>query len=349
MTFEMATVADPNLSEDAFDLIYNSGRPLRVNKDGRVQLQRPNGLVVNSLLRKDEWEELDRQIEEAVRHDLRGVNDLIGAGLTNSVGLGTLISQWQTGSRMTKATVNMTGQTTGERDRLEFDIAGVPVPVTHKEFSIGRRQLEASRKLGNQLDLTHVQEATYSVAWTLEDMLFGGDNLVFNGAAIYGYTTHPNRLTDTATNYGGGVITGSGGDPANIVGAIAGAIQALNAEKFYGPFTLYLPTEQYNAISMDFYTDGTVDTPMQRIMRFPQLGSVREIPEETLTAGTAVLVAMRRTVVDWTQAMGVSAMEWSSEDNMSQTFKVMSVAVPRIKSNSNSKTGIVHITGLDGG
>ena len=337
-------------NEDAVEIIFNSGRPHKVNKrTGVVTLRRADGLRVNSLLRKDEWEEMDRQINEAMRHELRGVSDLQAAGLTNTVGLGTLVSQWQTGSRMSPATINMTGQSVGERDRLEFDLHGVPVPIVFKEFSIGRRQLEATRRLGNQLDFTHAQEATYSVAETLENMLFNGADLVFNGVTIYGYTNHPGRVADTATNFGGGAWTGTGGTLDNVTDTVAGMINALNLYKYYGPFVLYLSTTQYNAIGNTWFTDGSDTTPLDRILRMPQVQDVRELPEETLPNGNGLLVALRRTVIDWTQAMSIQSMEWMAHDNMSQNFKVMTAATPRLKTQSHGKVGVAHVTGLDGG
>jgi uncharacterized linocin/CFP29 family protein len=318
-------------------------RPYRVNRrTGVVQVRTPRGLVVNSLLRKDEWELLDRTVMEAAKYPLRGVADLKSRGLVKPLGsLGTLISQWNTSSEMTPANVTMTGQSAGDRDRVEFNLAGVPVPVIWKEFSIGTRQLEASRRMGDALDTTHVYEATRVVAEMEENMLFNGASVVLNSSAIYGYRTHPNRNTDTATNYGGG----DWGTIANIVPTVAGMISAANGDRHYGPFVLYVSTTQYNEAALAYFTDGSGDTPLQRILNLPQISAVQQMDTAVLPAGQLLLVQMTMNVVDWAEAQDITVVEWMSGDGMTNEFKVMAVAAPRVKADYATRSGVVHATG----
>lgn len=329
-------------SEEGAEEIFGGGRPTASHKtSGVVRLNTSTPQVThNSLLRKDEWRELDSQIMEATMQELRVVSDIKGAGLTQSMSIGTLLSQWSVGSRMGTPTVNMTGQTVAERDRVEFDTAGVPVPVFSIEFQMGMRQLIAARKMGNALDFTHVYEATRSISEGLENMaMVGIPDLTFGGATIYGFLNHPSRTTDTAGNYGGGdwdTIT-------NIVPTVSGMISAANANHHYGPFALYISQTQYNQAALNFY-DATGDRPVDRLAKM-DVGSVRSLPAETLPAGQLALVQMTRNVVDWGEAMPIQALEWKAQDGMSVNFKVMTVATVRLKADSNGKVGVYHATG----
>lgn len=330
------------LSEEGAEEIFGGGRPMAVNKAGQVRLNTSTPTMVqNSLLRKDEWKELDSQIMEAARHELRVVADIKSAGLTQGMSLGTLLSQWNVGTRMGTPTVSMTGQTVAERDRVEFTAAGVPVPVFSIEFQIGMRQLIAARKMGNALDFTHVYEATRSISEGLENMaMLGVPDLTFGGATIYGFLNHPNRTTETATNFGGG----DWGTQTNIVDTIAGMVNAANANHHYGPFALYVSQTQYNEAALSFYTDGSGERPIDRIAKLG-VASVRNLPTETLPAGQLALVQMTRNVVDWGEAMPIQALEWKAQDGMAVNFKVMTVATVRVKADSNGKVGVYHATG----
>ncbi len=90
-------------------------------------------LRTNDTLRKDEWLEIDRAVIKIARDRLRGVSDLVAAGLTINLsnGLGTTVFQWEDMSDMTEANVNMEGITEGDRDRVTFDLNSIPLPIVH--------------------------------------------------------------------------------------------------------------------------------------------------------------------------------------------------------------------------
>jgi uncharacterized linocin/CFP29 family protein len=320
---------------------YLGSRPLRVNKrTGDVQVMTKRGLTVNSLLRRDEWQLLDTRVQQAALTRLRAVEDLRGRGLTVPIGsFGTLTYQWNQASEMTQADISMTGQIAGERDRVDFKIAGRPVPIVYKDFMIPERTLESARLLGNQLDTAHATAAARVVAEKLEDMLVNGSAAtIFDGNTIYGYTTETNRNTDTAANYGGG----DWGTISNVVPTVEGMISAANTDRHYGPFVLYASTTQYNQATLNFYTDGSGQTPRDRIMQMPMVEDLRVL--DTLADGAILLVQMSEDVVQWAEHMMTTVVEWMSADGMVAFFRVMAVAVPLVKSEYNSRSGIVHAT-----
>ena len=110
---------------------------LTSNQRAMPQIITPRGLRVNSMLRKDEWEELDRAVVAAAVPPLRVIAALERAGLTSPLGsLGTLVSQYNVVSEMTAANANLRGHAAGDKDLVDFDIRGVPVPVIFKEFEL---------------------------------------------------------------------------------------------------------------------------------------------------------------------------------------------------------------------
>lgn len=321
--------------------ILSGSRPLRVNqRTGVVQIKTPRGLVVNSMLRKDEWAELDRVVQESARYPLRAVSDLRGRGLVKPLGgLGSMVSQWYASSEMTAATISMSGRGGSNRDNIDLKQLGVPVPVIFKDFEIFQRDLEASRRLGDGLDVTNIAEATRVVAETLDSLVVAGSATALNGARIYGYTNHPDRNTGTAASFGGGDWT----TIDNITLSIAGAINTANADRHYGPFMVYAAQTQYNEASLRNYSDGSGETPLQRILKMPQVAGMQMLPQ--LTDGEVMLVQMTREVVEWAEAMAIDVVEWTTGDGMATNFKVLAVATPLVKSRYDGKSGIVHVTG----
>jgi hypothetical protein len=344
----MSTLQIVNAATEAGAEAAQGARPVYNKRTGQAMIQTPRGLRVNSLLRKDEWEELDSAVVQAATKRLNGVMHLQERGLTQRLGgIGTLLSQWNTASEMTAATANLSGHSRGDRDRVDMHLAGVPVPVVFKPYSIGARELAASRNLGDALNVVNGAAAGRVVAEKLEDMLFNGDSsLNLNGNTIYGYTTHPNRNSGTA---GSGDFSNGGdwGTGTNVVSTVADAIAVANADNSYGPFVLYVATTQYNQAANAFFTDGSGQTPLQRVEMLAGIEAV--YPSDWLTAGEMVLVEMDREVVDLAIVPGffpLNNLEWTTGDGMMNMFKAVAIAVPRIKSRYGGKSGIVHVSGI---
>jgi|WetSurMetagenome_2_1015567.scaffolds.fasta_scaffold02313_7 uncharacterized linocin/CFP29 family protein len=328
-------------SQAGMAAVYGGARPIVNDSNNEAQIRTPRGLTVNSLLTKIEWTEIDAAVIAAAVPNLPVLDMLRRHGLTQRLGgLGTLVSQWTVAGEMTAATINLTGQGKGENDLPESNVAGVPVPVIFKEFSIGARTLDASRRLGDGLDTTAAVAAARVVAESIESLIIDGStNISLNGSIIYGLTSEAQRNTDTAANYGGG----DWGTLSNVTPTIAGMIAAASADNFYGPFGLLVYPTQYYQASMGFYTDGSGQTALQRITGMLGPGSeVQMCP--SLAAGEVVLFSLNRSVIDWAEALPMQTLEWASGDGMVSHFKIMAVGAPRVKNNGTSKSGIVHAT-----
>lgn len=323
--------ADPDIK------VNGRGQFVRVNHAGEP------AMVVNSLLTEDEWAEVESQVLAAARYPLRVVNDFRARGLVSRLGgVGSLEARWYTSSEITAATVNMTGRGRSERDLPEMLQSGVPVPVIFKEFAIDWRTLEASRRLGDGLDMTGLIEATRVVAEGYEGIVAGGNtNVTLNGRPIYGLRTHPNRATDTAANYGGG----DWGTLSNIVPTIAGMVNAANGQYNYGPFQVYVSQTQYNQAALTYFADGSGDTGLSRIAQLAMVAGVSSLPATTLADGEILLLQMTPEYMELAEAIGMQVREWSTADGTESIFKVMVIGTPKIKARYGNQTGIVHATG----
>ena len=205
----------------AFEPLAVNGE-LKVNKNGFVEVYNSvRQITTNSLLRKDEWEELDRQVIKAQEDRLNAIARLQTLGLVKRFGsIGTVLSQWNVVSEMARAEVSITGRGNTDKDRVDYNLASVPVPVIHKEYALGERELAASRRFGDGIDASNAYAASQVVAEELERMFYDGDATIsLSGNPIYGATTHPDRNTGTAS--------GDFGTISNIYSTYIKAIKAL--------------------------------------------------------------------------------------------------------------------------
>jgi uncharacterized linocin/CFP29 family protein len=299
-------------------------------------------MVVNSLLTADEWVEIENQVLQAARYPLKVVEEFRRRGQVRPLGsVGSLEARWYVSSDITPASVNMTGRGRAERDVPEVRPASVPVPVIFKDFAIDWRTLEASRRMGDGLDMTTLVEAVRVVAEGYEGIVVGGSTAVtLNGTPIYGLRTHPNRNTDTAGNYGGG----DWGTLNNIVPTIAGMINAANGQYNYGPYCVYISQTQYNQAATSFYTDGS-GSALNRIKTLDMVEKVDSLPAAVLPDGEILLLQMTGEYMDIAEAMSIQVREWTTGDGLESQFKVMAIGTPEIKARFGSQTGVVHATG----
>ena len=267
-------------------------------------------------LRHDEWAEWDLALVDVARERLNAVMDLKTMGQTvNLRGLGTTLSFYERSSDMLKADVSLDGMTKANADKLTFDEVGVPVPIHHKDFPIGIRQLEASRTRGEPLSTTQVRVATRLVADSLESALMNGiPGFNVSGHSSYGYTTHPDR--NTVTLSGTGWATESG---RNITGDIEKMLAASYADNYYGPYYLYVAQNIWAAIQGD-YSAEKAGTFKQRIEAYSEIMDVKS--GDYLPDGEVVLVQMTSDVVDLAIGQDIVAIEYNYNP-MQTEFKVV--------------------------
>lgn len=305
-----------------------------LESDGQEGLQ---ALRINSLLREREQIDLDTAVMTTARGLLAGVEDLRSAGLVRNVGLGAIISQYQKVSGMDSSavTVDLSMARHSEQDRVEYTTVGVPVPIVSIGFNIEARQLAASRRNGSGIELDHVVEATRLVTEAIEDIVFNGASVKTEGAVLYGYRTHPNRNTTTGSSWG---------TVANIETEVLEAIAAAEADNHFGPFMLYVNKAQYAQMRVRIAASAGGDrTAYELISQMPEIRGIKRSMK--LAAGEFLLVELDRRTVDLAVGMDLSVIPWEERGGMVQHWKVMAAMAPRIKSDFDLNSGIVHSTG----
>jgi uncharacterized linocin/CFP29 family protein len=297
-----------------------------------------NTLRTNTVLQKDEWLQLDTALLEVARQRLTGVNDLMSRGLRYGLqnALGVTRLEWERVSDMTAASVDMSGLTESENDRVVYDLVGMPIPIIHKDFHINIRALMASRNRGEGVDVTQVSLAGRLVAEKIEDLLFNGGFQASTLSQVYGYTTAPNRNTGTS---GAWATPGTAGSVflADTIAMIA----ALTADRMFGPYVMYVPAAVYINMLNDFKAETGLSI-LQRLLQIPQIADIR--PSDNLTGKNILLVQMTRDVVDMVDGIQPMVIQWETMGGMMLNFKVLAIMVPRIKADQDLNSGIAHFS-----
>ena len=310
---------------------------------GVASLLLKNGLDVKALrtndtLLYDEWKEIDKAVLKAYQDRLVGVSDLQARGLTYSVGggLGKTALAYQDASDSNDAELNMDGVSRGQRDRPEFDISYLPLPIVHKDFSFSIREIEASRNGNMPLDTTMAELAARKVAEKIETMLFtGASTYTFGGGAIYGYTDEPNRNTGSLTaNWDDSAATG-----AVVLSDVLAMKQDAIDDRAYGPYMLYIPTNFETAIEEDFKANSDKSI-RQRLMEVSGILDIKAV--DKLTSDNVVLVQMTSDVIRLVNGLSVTTVQWESEGGMRVNFKVMAIQVPQTRHDQDGRCGIIH-------
>ena len=341
---------DTALITHAQEFVASGGSPARylaVNGLNAI-----GGLRTNEVLRKEEWQMLDDTLVGVARQRLIGIGDLISRGLSfNLGGLGILLSQYEKLGDMSAADVDYAGVTDGEKDSVTFTLVSVPVPIIHKDFSINIRRLEASRgpnAVGAPIDRTQIEVAAQKVTEQMEEILFNGmEGTKAQGGGIQtgGGVTTQNRLfgytNETNINTQAG---GDWGTATNPQTDIINGIGVLEGDKYFAPgYVVYAPTTQFNQLR-NFFTDGSGDQIFDRVRRIQGVEDIR--PGDRLTAGTGVIVTMRRDVVDLAIGQELTVVEWETKGGLMMNFKVLTAVAPRIKSDSDNGSGVCTLTGI---
>jgi hypothetical protein len=294
----------------------------------------------NATLRVREWIDLDQAILKAARQRLRAVADIRAAGLTYTVGggMGKTVLQTETSTDPGEAIISMDPTRESRNDRPEYGITNLPLPIIHSDFKINVRQLYESRNGNSPLDTSMGEAAGRRCAEVAEKLLLGTlPTYTYGGGTVYGYTNYPDRITKTLTN-----PTAGGWTPATLVDELLDMKLQSQLALHYGPWKLY------NSPNWDKYLDGDYsaakgdNTLRQRIAKIDGFQSLSTL--DYLTGYQILMIQQTSDVARLVIAMDFTTMQWEEKGGLEQHFKVLGILVPQLRSDVNSKTGIVHGT-----
>jgi uncharacterized linocin/CFP29 family protein len=290
-----------------------------------------------SYLRVREWIELDQAIMEAVyTTPMRLFNDLRARGdaVTIPNGMGKSAYEYQKMTDIGPATTSMDGVRESDNDAPAFDIAGIPLPLVHKDFQFTARQIAITRNGGQPLDTVMARLAARKVMEEVEKMTAGSQTFAYGGYNIYGYTNFPARMTQTLT-------APSSSNHPTTVSEILSMRKKLTDKAFQGPFRVYMSPAWNQYLDEDYVASGVrTDTLRQRILAVDGIQSVET--SYWLTGNAILMVQMTPDVAQAVVGMDVTTLQWPSKGGMLVNFKIIAMMVPLLRADINSITGIVH-------
>tara|TARA_R110002020_G_scaffold376130_3_gene587296 strand:+ start:21055 stop:22182 length:1128 start_codon:yes stop_codon:yes gene_type:complete len=298
-------------------------------------------------LRKDEWKMFDTVAIGAARQRLRAWSDLAAANTFGGFdGMAKSILEHETMSDPGEAFVDMDGLTDGSNDEPKFQLQGLPLPITHSDFSIGARKLAMSRNTGTPLDTTMAEAAGRRVAEQIEKTLIGAvTGLTYGVTAdygraptVWGYTNFPARLTDTT----GTDPTGTNGP--TVLTDWLGYRDALYANNFYGPFMAYVSDGWDQHLDNLFSTtEPSAGTLRSRLLEIDGINGIKRLDFLT-TDFQVIFVQMTSDVARAVTGMPITTVQWDSKGGLRKNFKVMTIMVPQLRADFSDNCGILHAT-----
>lgn len=306
-------------------------------------------------LRKEEWLLMDRQIIRAARSRLRAWSDLSKANTFGGFnGMSKLVLEHETMSDPGEAIVDMNGISEGRTDAPEYQLQGLPLPITHVDFYYDARRLAASRNGGTPIDLTMGEAGGRRIAEMVERTLIGtvtgmtyggGSSTPTYGRAstVFGYTNFTNRLTKT------NLTTPTGSNPEVTVANVLTMRDQLFANNFFGPFMLYHSNDWDQYMDNDYARLGGNNASMtlrDRLRAIDDISDVRRLdflPSST-NPFTLIMVQMTADVVRAVNGMDITTVQWETRGGMQQNFKIMAIWVPQIRADHTGQCGLLHAT-----
>lgn len=313
-------------------------RMLAAMKEGRPLS--PSELRTNDTLRNEEWKAFDLALVEGFRTRLRAVADLIAAGLTTplSNAMAKTVLEYDKIGDMDPATVSMDGMARSENDRIEFESAALPIPITHKDFFINIRKLMASRLGAEALDTTQIRVSARLVAEEIERMLIIGGKQ-FQSLPIYGYTTHPNRNT---LGFGGSVNWANAAKTGEeIIIDIQSMMSKAEEKGFYGPYWVYFSKNASVRMEND-YKESSERTIRQRVMDIDGIDKFTSL--DMMPANNVVLLQPTPDVVTLVDGERPQNVQWDVNGGFGVNFKVFAIQVPLVRADADNNSGIVHMS-----
>ena len=310
-------------------------------KFGTLQTNSFNGnaLRQNTKLPEDAWDLIDDTIMQVATRRTQAIDRLQNANLINrEVDDYALTYNWDVMSDTGDAEQSMSGHTRTDEDMEDFDQDGVPLIVTSKDFRIADRKLNAIQAGRVSVDTHIVSQKARKVIETLEDTIFNGAGITYQGKSAEGLIGFADAVESS------GDITGAwdtnSGDIYEDVKIIRDSIKDMH---YYGPFTLFVSSDVYSAMDIPD-PEGSGD--LELLERVAGISAIEEVVEaDVLSSGQGVMVQLTPDVIELAQQMDVQTIEWQSGDELVNLYKVMAIMSPAVKSDYNNNTGIAYLDG----
>jgi hypothetical protein len=315
---------------------------------GRIKRALQHGKKVNSqvlrtcdTLSRDQWIEFDNTVREAAGIRLAAVAAVKGRGLTRPLAnaLGKTVFQWETVNDIDDANVSLDGVTRAENFRVEFETEGIPLPIIHKDWYLNLRALSASRESGEPLDTRYARLAGRKIGEMSEYILINGSRQ-FGSYTVWGFRNHPSRNT---ASLAGGLGWGNASKTwAQYETDVTTMLAAMHADRNYGPFVIFLPTDAMIKLRGDYNATGGSDKTVE--MRLKDYGVDDIVYTDQMPTNNVVMVQMTPDVVEILEGEPLQNVQWDEAGGFQINMKAWTIEVPLISADPDGRSGIVHLS-----
>lgn len=297
---------------------------------------------------------IDRAVVEVGMQRLSFAADIIAAGLTYNLGDPLSVTQleWNSTNKIGAAQRTMSPSARTE-NKLPIVLPNrLPIYLTIDGFEIDIRTLKMSQRVGTPLDTNIVKQCTRAVNEAIEDAAINGattldgSSLAVAGYQAPGLMNAPNANTQNLTAAAWTTV------PVGITvfNEVMSMINKAQGDKKFGPYNLYVGTQIGNALDSDYdATSGSRGmTIRERLLKIESLKAIRVA--DMLPAGNGAtppigakvaLVQMTSDVIDMVVGQYPTVIPWTSLDGFTIHNIVMSIMVPRVRSDYNGDSGVV--------
>lgn len=211
-------------------------------------------------------------VKNARKHSI--ARQIIGVRPLNA---GVGLQQWtyDTLTEVSDAQITYAFTETGE-DVADFGRNHVPIPVIHKEFRIGYRDIVAAQRGGYPLQAATADSASYKVMLMENAMLL-------NGYAADGSTYDINGLYQGAGN--SEATSKDFGTAGNAMAKVQLAITEMLTDDIYGPYNLILNPTQFMELAVSVLGSGAGDREINMVRELLEGGQIYSTPFQTVDTG----------------------------------------------------------------
>jgi uncharacterized linocin/CFP29 family protein len=287
---------------------------------------------------------LDRAVVEVGLQRLTVTADIMAAGLTYPLSDPLSVAQleWNSVNKIGAAQRTMNPQSRGENKLPIVTPNRLPIYLTTDEFEIDIRTLKTSQRVGMPLDTSIVKQCVRAVNEAIEDATINGaTTLDGQDLKVAGYSA-PGLLN--APNAEAQALTLASWDVTPVGSTIFSEVQSmigkLQANKKYGPYRLYVPTDVGLTFDNDYNATNNAQglTIRQRILQMENIQAVKTA--DMLPSTKVVLVQMTSDVIDIVVGQPPTIIPWTSLDGFSIHNLVMAIMIPRVRSDYNGDSGV---------
>ncbi len=288
---------------------------------------------------------MDTAVVEVGLQRLTFVADLLSEGLVYNLPDPLSVTQleWNSMSKVGQAQRTMSPSARGE-NKLPIVLPGrLPIYLTTDQFELGIRELKTSQRIGTPLDTNLIKQCVRSVNEAIEDAAINGaTTLDGQDLTVAGYTA-PGILN--APNKNSGNVTSAAWSTAPVGATVLSEtltmINALQGDKKYGPYNLYVGTTVGNALENDFSSTKGDQTIRQRLEGI-QVGGrpLRVRVADMMPATKVALVQMTSDVVEVVNGQAPTVIPWTSLDGFTIHNLVMAIMIPRVRSDYDGNSGV---------